>query len=299
MRVVSLLPAATDILAALGAAEMIVGITHECDAPGLATTVPRVTSSLVHDAAAVAVDNHVRELAASGTPLFQLDQARIAAARPDLIITQALCDVCAVSEVDVRLLAARLIPPPRILTLGATTLDDVLHEIAMVSEAIGRADEGVELLFGLQARLQTVHQTLTAAAAPCPRVAVIEWTEPLYAAGHWVPDMIRRAGAIDILSTTGTHSTTRTMRTLRDSAPDVVIIAPCGYGLERAAAEGRAMLNRTEWAWALECSVWAVDANAMISRPGPRLVDGIEALARIFNPSRFSPLIAGRAIRLV
>jgi iron complex transport system substrate-binding protein len=300
MRVVSLLPAATDILCALGASEMIVGATHECDAPGLAATVPRVTTSAIDaNASPAAIDGSVRVLNSSGTPLFRLDEEQIRAARPDLIITQSLCDVCAVNEDDVRALAARLTPSPRIVTLGATTLDGVLDEVALISETIDRADEGVELALGLRARMRTVHLTLKAAAAPRPRVAVIEWTEPLYAAGHWVPDMVKRAGGADVLALTGSHSATRTMEAVRDAAPDLIVVAPCGYGLERAACEGRTMLARADWAWARDRTVWAVDANTMISRPGPRLVEGIETLARIFNPTLFSPLVAGRGVRLL
>ncbi|MEP7345276.1 MAG: ABC transporter substrate-binding protein [Gemmatimonadaceae bacterium] len=300
MRVVALLPAATDIVCALGAAETLVGVTHECDSRGLAPTVPRVTASTVAShASAAAIDERVRELHASGTPLFELNEERIREARPDLILTQSLCEVCAVHENDVRALAQRLSPSPRILTLGAGTLDAVLEDVQLVAAAIGRSDEGAELGLGLRARMRAVHSTLKAAHAPRPRVAVIEWTEPLYAAGHWVPDLIRRAGGTDVLAAAGAHSATCTIEAVRDARPDVLILAPCGYALDRAADEGREFLGRAEMAWALECSVWAVDANTLISRPGPGLVDAIEVMARIFNAPLFSPLGEGRAVRLV
>lgn len=300
MRVVSLLPAATDILTALGAADLLAGITHECDAPGLAPSISRVTSSVIDGSAtAAAIDAGVSALSAAGEPLFRLDEPLIAQACPDLIITQALCDVCAVSEDDVRAMANRMDAPPRILTLGANTLDGVLDDIGAVSAAVDRADDGLELVFGLRSRMRSVHQALKAARAPRPRVAVIEWTDPVYAAGHWTPDVVRRAGGIDVLATAGVHSTRRSVDSVREASPEVVLFAPCGFGLERAAREGRALLDSPQWEWARSLAVWALDATAILSRPGPRLVEGIEVMARIFNPTCFPPLGSGQAVRLV
>ena len=289
-RVVSLLPAATEIVAALGALESLVGITHECDCPAQVASRLRVTTSLVDAAApAGAVDAQVRALVESATPLYALDERRIRDLKPDLILTQALCDVCALMETDVRALAARMSPAPRVVSLSAATLDGVFGDIAAVAHAIGLDDEGEELLAGLRARIRTVHDTLKDARAPRTRVAMIEWTDPVFAGGHWVPELIRRAGGIDALAPGGGHSKVVTIAEVAAAKPDVVLVAPCGYGVERAADEARHLLASPAWSFADECAVWAIDGNALTSRPGPRLVDGIEVMARIFNPSLFSP----------
>lgn len=296
MRVVSLLPSATEIVAALGGFEHLVGVTHCCDHPAAVDSRVRVTRTAIDaDAAPGAVDAQVREIAASGAPLYTLHEDRIRDLRPDLILTQALCEVCAVMETDVRAVAARLDPVPRVLTLSATSLDGVLDDIAAVGAAMGLADEAAEFVTGARARMRTVHETLKAAQAPRPRVAVVEWGEPLYAAGHWVPEMVRRAGGIDVLAQPGAHSVVVTLDALRAADPEVILVAPCGYDLARSVEEGERLLARDDWAWARGRRVFALDANAFASRPGPRLVDGIEVMARLFNPSLFTPVDAAFA----
>ena len=193
MRVVSLLPAATDIIAALGAGDTLVAVTHECDAP-IAQARPRVTATPIHHGTAAAIDQQVHESVARGESLFHLDDARIAAAQPDVILTQALCDVCAVSEGDVRRIADVLERAPRVVSLNGTTLDGVWEDVRAVGRAIGRAGEAELLLSSVGERLRAVHETLKAARAPRPRVAVIEWIDPLFAAGHWTPELVRRGG---------------------------------------------------------------------------------------------------------
>ncbi|HEX3160813.1 MAG TPA: ABC transporter substrate-binding protein [Gemmatimonadaceae bacterium] len=288
MRVLSLLPAATEIVAALGGSPELVGVTHECDWPPTVTGLPRVTVSAV-DAAASAqvVDAAVRALGEAGTPVFALDSARIVALRPDVIVTQALCDVCAVSETDVRALARRMSPEPRVVTLGGTTLDGILADIGAVALALGVQQAGERLVDELTARMRRVHETLKGARAPRPRVAVIEWSEPTYAAGHWVPEMVRRAGGTDVLAQPGMHSCRLSPEAVRAADPEIVLVAPCGYDVARAAAEAEQMLARPEWTWARHRTVWALDANGLVSRPGPRLVDGIEAMTAIFAPALF------------
>jgi len=300
LRTISLLPAATEIVAALGALDHLVGVTHECDFPPAAMTRARVTASAIDaDADATSVDAQVSRLAREGQPLFTLLERSIAALRPELILTQALCDVCAVSETDVRALASRLSPRPRVLTLSGTTLDGVLADVAGVAGALGAAIAGEQLVDGFRARLRSVHETLRAARAPRPRVVVIEWTDPLFAAGHWAPEVVRRAGGVDVVATAGEHSRRVSMADMRDADPGVVVIAPCGYDARRAAAEARRVLARDEWAWARGRRVWAIDANALLSRPGPRLIDGVETLARIFNPALFSPVAPEHAIEIL
>ncbi|MFI5232171.1 MAG: ABC transporter substrate-binding protein [Gemmatimonadales bacterium] len=291
MRVVTLLPSATEIVAALGAIESLVGVTHECDHPAQVASRLRVTSSRVDGAGEPgAVDAQVRAVVDEGTSLYELDEPGIRALRPDLIFTQALCDVCAVVETDVRALAARLSPPPRVVSLSATTLDGVFDDIARAAQAMGLEDEGEELLAGMRMRMLAVHDALKAAGAPRPRVAMVEWTDPIFAGGHWVPEMIRRAGGTDVLASPGDHSTVVTPAAVALAAPDVVLVAPCGYGVERAAMEARRLIASPGWAIPGGVAVWALDGNALTSRPGPRLVDGVEVMARIFNPSLFSPV---------
>ncbi len=299
MRVISLLPSATEIVAALGGLEHLVGVTHACDHPPMVDSRVRVTTTAVDgDAAPGEVDAQVRRIFDAGQPLYTLLEDRIRALRPDLLITQALCDVCAVTETDVRALAARLEPPPTVLTLDATSLDGVLDDIARVGAALGLESEAEELLIGARARMRRVHDTLKSAKAPRPRVAVIEWGEPIYAAGHWVPEMVHRAGGVDTLAKRGEHSVVVTRDAVRDADPEVILIAPCGYDLARAQQEGERLLALDGWAWARTRRVYAIDANAFASRPGPRLVDGIEVFARCFSPTLFSPLDTGRAAPL-
>jgi iron complex transport system substrate-binding protein len=285
MRVVSLLPGATEMVAALGRLDALVGVTHECDHPPQVASLERVTR---------------RGTGAAGTPLFEMFEDRIRALRPDLIVTQALCEVCAVIEGDVRTLAARLDPVPRIVTCAGTDLDGVFDDLRRVAEALGAGDECDEIVAGATVRMRRVHETLKAAGAPRPRAAVIEWGEPVYAAGHWMPGMVRRAGGVDVLAAPGAHSVPVGVERVRAADPDILIFAPCGYDLPRAAAEGERILAAAEWAWARDRRVFAIDANAFTSRPGPRLVDGIEILARLFNPSLFSPVDprAARALTL-
>ncbi len=299
MRVVSLLPAATEIIGALGALENLVGVTHECDFPDVVCSRARVTSSAVDGSAAPDdVDRRVREVSSSGASLFTLHERTIAALRPDLIITQALCDVCAVSEADVRAMATRLPGPPRVLTLEATSLDGMLGDIQRVAAALGVPDECEELCDGLRARLRRIHDTLAAAAAPRPRVAVIEWTDPLYVAGHWVPEMVRRAGGTDIAGSADQHSHVVSPADLLAADPAIVVVAPCGFALDRATAAARQLIADPASSWLRDRAVWAVDGNGLVSRPGPRLIDGVEVLARIFNGGLFSPIAPEHATRL-
>jgi iron complex transport system substrate-binding protein len=204
--------------------------------------------------------------------------------------TQALCDVCAVVETDVRALATRLVPVPAIVTCSANSLDGVFDDVVRVGSALGVTHAASAFVREARARLLTVHETLKAARAPRPRVAVIEWGAPVYAAGHWMPEMVRRAGGVDVLATAGAHSVRVAAGDVERADPEVIVIAPCGYDLSRSVAEATSLLARAEWRWASERRVVAIDANAYASRPGPRLVDGVEILARLFHEPLFTPL---------
>ncbi|MEP6999068.1 MAG: ABC transporter substrate-binding protein [bacterium] len=287
-RVISLLPAATEIVAALGATDLLVAISHECDYPIEVVNLPRVTASTVdRDATSADIDAAVRALYESGRPVFMLDANDVVRLAPTVILTQTLCDVCAVSEGDVRDIAHLVAPAPMIVPLVATTLDEVWSDIRHVGAVIGRSTHANDLLVSLDERIRLVHQTLKAARAPRPRVAVIEWLDPLFAAGHWTPELVRRAGGVDVLASAGEHSVRVAIDRVRDANPDVLIFAPCGFDVERSAREARALLDQDEWAWASEMKAWAIDGNALTSRAGPRLADAIEVLAAIFAPSLF------------
>jgi iron complex transport system substrate-binding protein len=286
LRVVSVLPAATEIVAELGALDSLVGISHQCRLPEGARDLPLVTSGAVDgSSSAIEIHERVAGLVASHRSLYALDAETIASLHPDVILTQALCDVCAVSEDDVRALATSLAPSPSVVTLGASTLDGVFDDIATVGEALGLAAESGRLLAALRARMRRVHDILAASRAPRPRVAVIEWTDPPFAAGHWVPEMVRRAGGTDVLAVAGQRSREVTWEMVADAAPGVVVIAPCGYHVQRAADEARVLLSTSEWF--ARRTVWAMDAVSLVSQPGPRLVEGIEVLAAICNPGLF------------
>ncbi|MEO5815907.1 MAG: ABC transporter substrate-binding protein [Gemmatimonadaceae bacterium] len=287
-RIISLLPAGTEIVAALGAFDDLVAVTHECDFPAEVARLPRVTSSAVdRDASSSDIDADVRRLSASGLPVFALDAADVVRLAPTVILTQALCDVCAVSEGDVRDIAELASPAPQIIPLGGTTMDGVWADIGNVGKAIGRQDQAAVLLESISTRLLLVHQALKRAGAKRPRIAVIEWLDPLYSAGHWTPNIVRRAGGIDAIAEPGAHSVRVTVDQVRDAAPELLLFAPCGFDVERTEREASALLASAEWSWAKDIEAWAIDGNALTSRPGPRLADAVEVIAAIIAPTLF------------
>lgn len=301
MRAVSFLPAATEIVAALGALDALVAVSHECDHPPAVRTLPRATRSALPDGAAPdAIDAAVRALVAEGRPLFAVDEALVDALAPEVLLTQAVCDVCAVSERDVCAVAERIGARgamPRVVTLGATTLDGVLADVERVAAALGVPDAGRALVDAARARLARVEARVAGAARP--RCAIVEWTAPVFLAGHWGPEMVARAGGHDVLGVAGAHSVPVELARLEAADPEVVVIAPCGYALDAAAAEARSLLDRPEWGWLAGRAVWALDANAYLSRPGPRLVDGVELLAALLHPAAAGAPPAGGAARIV
>ena len=298
-RVISLLPAATELVCALGARDALVAISHECDYPEDVALLPRVTTSaLDRDASSRSIDAAVRTLASSGTPVFVLDADDIVRLAPTVILTQALCEVCAVSDGDVRDIATLVSPAPEVISLNGTTLDGVWDDFMHVGVAIGRTGEATALLAAIALRLRVVHERLKAARAPRPRVAVIEWLDPLFVAGHWTPDLVRRAGGIDVLAEPGVHSVQVGIEQIRAATPDVLLFAPCGFDVSRAEREARALLASSEWTWARGCEAWAIDGNALTSRAGPRLADAVEVMASIFAPALFPPPSRSYARRL-
>ena len=298
-RILSLLPGATEIVCALGAGDSLVGISHECDYPPAIAHLPRVSASAVDSTASSRdIDAAVRGVSESGLPLFSLAAEDIVRLAPTLIITQSLCEVCAVSDGDVRDIAHLVSPPPVILPMTGTTLDGVWADISAIGAALGRIEQSRALLESLAARMRVVHETLKAARAPRPRVAVIEWLDPLFVAGHWTPELVRRAGGIDVVAEAGAHSVQTTVQQIRAADPEVLIFAPCGFDVERAEREAGALLESDAGAWAREREAWALDGNALTSRPGPRLVDAIEVMASILAPGLFDVPDAGSARQL-
>jgi iron complex transport system substrate-binding protein len=283
MRVAALLPAATEIVIALGAGEHLVAVTHACTVPPALAAIPRVTRSRVASLGASEIDAQVSDLSAAGVPLFELDEAALAALAPDVILTQAVCEVCAVREADARAVAARLSPAPRVSTLGARTVDGILDDCLTVARALEIPEEGEELVAGLRSRMAAIHRRLKAAQAPRPSVVVLEWTEPPFSAGHWVPDMVRRAGGTELIGRSGEMSERTTLDEIRGREPAVILVAPCGYGMSDAQREAGALKH------SFHQPIWVIDANRLTSSPGPGVVHGIEILARIMHPAVFEP----------
>jgi iron complex transport system substrate-binding protein len=279
VRVITLLPAGTEIVAALGGAGHLVGISHECDYPSSVLRLPRVTTTSIDlRSSGAAIDAEVRRLRESGRPVIAVDAGQIRQLRPDLIITQGQCEVCAVSDGEVYRLADAIDPAPRILSLAAGDLEGIWRDIRKVGTALDLADEAVELVLGLQSRLRRLR---TLMPSPTPRVLCIEWLEPLYLAGHWVPDLVAAAGGEDIGACAGSHSARREWGELPALRPDHVVVMLCGFGTERARAELEALDHPEALGLIGRVPTWILDGNQYTSRPGPRVVDGAERIRAV------------------
>ena len=285
MRIASLVPSSTELLFALGLGDAIVAVTHECDYPPAARQLPQLTRSVVPEGlSASGIDAAVRERTQAGLALYELDEERLAALEPDLIVTQAVCEVCAVSYDDVVAAAGRLASRPRVISLDPSTLDEVLGDVPRLAEAAQAGEAAQALLEDAAARIGAVGEAV--AGAPRPRVAALEWLDPIFVGGHWVPQMIDLAGGEDVLGVVGQRSRTAEWAELEAAAPDVVVSMPCGYATQRAREETQVHAQRLR---DLGARVAAVDASSYFSRPGPRLVDGIELLAHLLHPDRVGP----------
>jgi iron complex transport system substrate-binding protein len=281
-RIVSLLPSATEILFAIGAGDRVVGVTHECDYPDAARALPAVTASVLptDGVAPAEIDRHIHAARHEGSSIYRLDEAALARLEPDLIITQELCEVCAVAYSDVRRAVRRLAGDVPVLSLEPRSVEEVCASIEEVGAAAGCA-EGA-------ARVATVMRERVAAmsALPLPthltRVVCIEWTDPLMVGGHWVPEIVRIAGGVDLLGIEGEPSRYVSWDEVTDADPEVMILMPCGYDLERTMELGPEVTSRPGFD-GLACAhtgrVIAVDGSAYFSRPGPRIVHGLEILA--------------------
>jgi iron complex transport system substrate-binding protein len=280
MRIVSLLPAATEIVAALGAMGRLVGVSHECDFPPQVRSLPRVTRSRIDTALpSGAIDRAVADAKRSGVATVDVDVDLVAHLRPDVLIAQSVCEVCSIGQADLARVVTTLIPIPWVVTLHAHTLNGVLEDIARVGEALELRDEAEELLAGLRYRLRRV-AVRQAAARGRPRVLVLEWVDPPYVAGHWVPELVELAGGKDVAGAPGEPSRQRSWADLTALQPDLVLVALCGFDAARARVELDAVSAGTGRAL-LGSRVEVIDGNAYTSRPGPRLADAAEILSRL------------------
>lgn len=293
MRIVSLVPSATEILFALGLGDEVIAVTHECDHPAAARALPKVTRDVLPAGlTAGQIDAAVRARTDQGEAIYELDTEALRELAPDLIVTQALCAVCAVSFDDVRAIAQELATRPQVISLDPRTLGEVLGDMHTLAEATDRRDAGVALVQDAAARIDRVR--LAVRDRRRPRVAALEWLDPVYVAGHWTPQLIDYAGGLDVLGMPGEHSERRAWQEVAAAEPDVVVVMPCGYDAERAHAEALKFGAKLRELGAGE--VVAVDAAACFSRPGPRLIDGLELLAHLLQPAAVPEVAAANPL---
>lgn len=287
MRIVSLLPSATEILFALGLDREIVGVSHECDFPPAARTKPVVMHSrLPHGAPPDEIDRIVREYVSRGESLYAVDAERLESLHPDLIITQDLCHVCAASPDDLNVALMHFDRRPEVLCLNPEDLGDVWGDILLVGEATCRSVEAEMLLDQTGQRLGALEVQIDSSTHR-PRVAFLEWLEPLYVSGHWVPEMIQQAGGKDVLGSARTPSFRIALQDVVEAGPEILLIAPCGYNAMQAKDEYGSLELPDQWnamPAVRNNRVYALEASSYFSRPGPRLVTGIEILAKIVQP---------------
>ncbi|HZO79616.1 MAG TPA: cobalamin-binding protein [Solirubrobacteraceae bacterium] len=284
MRIVSLVPSATEMLFALGLGEQVVAVTHECDYPPAVRDLPRVTRDVLPAGLSAAeIDAAVKERTLRGESIYELDTDALGELSPDLIVTQALCAVCAVSYDDVRALADTFENPPRVISLDPQTVGEVLGDARTLAAATDSRDAAAKLVHDSAGRIDRVR--LRVRGHRRPRVLALEWLDPPFAAGHWVPQLIEFAGGDDVLGFAGERSEERTWEEVIAANPDIVLVMPCGYDAEIAHRE--AEMHREQLAEVGAGEIVALNAAAFFSRPGPRIVDGLELLAHIIHPELF------------
>ena len=304
MKIVSLLPSATEIVYALGLGDSLVGVTDECDFPAEAVTKPVVSRSALPQGrplAAREIDEAVRERMDAKQPLYVLDTDLLRRERPDVILTQDLCRVCAVPAGHVKeaLGSLGVSQDTEVVSLDPHSLDDVIAQIEIVGDLLGEKERGGEIADGLRARVATVKQK--AQRLPSVSVFCMDWAEPPFVAGHWIPEMVEAVGGTNLLNDKGEPSRTVTHRQIHDATPEVLVFMPCGYYLEEAEEEGERLVTHPEIAdtpAARNGNVFAVDATSFFSRPGPRLVDGLEILAWAAHPEAYPEPPDGSIARL-
>jgi len=283
MRIASLVPSATEMLFALGLGPRVAAVTHECDHPAEVSRLPRLTRTMIPEGLdAAGIDAAVRNRVGAGESLYELDAHLLERLGVDLIVTQELCAVCAVSSDDVHAVAERLPARPAVISLDPSRLGEVLDDAVRLGEAAGDRTSGERLRAGLAGRIDAVRAAV--AGAEPVGVAALEWLDPPYCAGHWLPEMIVAAGGSDVLAEPGRRSREITWEEVAEAAPEVVVVMPCG--LYAAHAESEAIQQRDRLAALGARAIWAVDAASSYSRPGPRLADGVELLGHLLHPDR-------------
>jgi len=281
MRIVSLVPSATEMLFALGLGGDVIAVTHECDYPPAVRELPKITRDVLPAGLSTAqIDAAVKERTLQGQSIYELDTEMLRDLRPDLIVTQALCSVCAVSYEDVRAVADEIETHPQVISLDPRTVGEVLGDARTLAQATDRRDTAVELVRDASVRIDRIR--LAVRRARRPRVVALEWLDPPFAAGHWVPQLIEFAGGEDVLGFPGERSEERSWEEVAASQPDLVIVMPCGFDAQIAHRE--AEMHREQLAALGAGEIVAVDAASYFSRPGPRIVDGLELLAHILHP---------------
>jgi len=294
MRIVSLVPSATELLFALGLGDDLIAVTHECDHPPVAQTLPRVTKDLLPEGLSPAeVDAAIKERTLDGKPIYALDTDRLHELSPDLIVTQAVCAVCGTSVEEVRELAEEIDSQPLVIALDPRTIGEVLGDARTLAQATDTKDQAVDLIREASARIDRIR--LKVRGARRPKVVALDWLDPPYAAGHWIPQMIEYAGGEDVLGFAGEQSEERFWEEIAACEPDLVLVMPRGFDAEIAYRE--AEMHRDQLVSLGAGEVVAVDAAAYFSRPGPRIIDGLELLASIIHPELVdeNPEFAGRA----
>ncbi|GBD07956.1 Vitamin B12-binding protein [Candidatus Thermoflexus japonica] len=303
MRIVSLLPGATEMVCALGLEDHLVGISHECDfPPEVVASLPRLTRSTLPEGLSdpAAIDAAVREKARRGEPLYMIDEEQLAALEPDLVLTQALCEVCAVPMGQAARASGQLRRPPRVIAVNTYRLEDLFESLRQIAEAAGVPERAESRIREWCHRLAWVETAV--AGAPRPRVLMLEWLDPPFSCGHWVPEMVTIAGGIEVMGRAGEPSRRIRWEEVEEAEPEVIALIPCGYRLDEVIA-ARPLIERVPFWTRIPAvrrgHIYALDASAYFSRPGPRTIDGIELLAALFHPDRFhTPLVERAAQRL-
>ncbi len=307
MKIVSLLPSATEIVCALGLEENLVGITHECDFPANISGKPALTASRIsHETmSSKEIDHAVRAQLDGHGSIYDLKTDLLAEINPDLIITQELCDVCAVSYKTVEKAARMYVADAQVVSLEPNTIADIFDNIKLVGELTNTTEKAAEVVQNLQNRLDKISQQITQtnpqSAIPNPKSFMLEWLEPPFAPGHWVPEQVEIAGGVCLLGKAGERSVTTTYQAIYESKPDVIVLIPCGYYTSDILRQLENTIFPANWREipAIENNeVWALDATSYFSRPAPRVVDGVEILAKIFHPEIFGEPIESEAVRV-
>jgi iron complex transport system substrate-binding protein len=292
MRIVTLLPSATEIVCALGFEDQLVGRSHECDFPSSVARLPALTEAKFNPVGTSAeIDRRVKKIVADALSVYRVDAPMLRELRPDVIVTQSQCEVCAVSERDVEAAVAEWLGArPRIVSLAPYSLEDVFTDMQRVADALDAPSRGVNLVASLRARLSAIAEKAHNAASR-PSVATIEWIDPLMAAGNWMPTLVEMAGATNLFGKPGEHSPWMKFEELSAKDPDVILISPCGFNMARAAQDLPALTNRPEWPRLKAVRnrrVYIADGNQYFNRPGPRIAESLEILAEIVHPELFN-----------